>query len=823
MLPNNYSYSLYNPLMGKFKRIRLLGFISLAGVLLASCSAGGGSSESKSNTVSSLPEETSSSSSSSPSSISEIPSSSINSVLEEALSLLKVDIPSKDKIYLEDVSKESVVFSDYNAELFAPNFELYSNLTDKVLSVKYWLSEKSSQEVSSQLTKNFSGFLPTFNADKITLIKSHRVLSLDEGESFGVSFYLDKAPSSDYVISFLLDDPFIKLDKELITFTRINFSVKQFLKITALLDSSYEDRSSRLSISINGESTQSLPLDITNTEVPERFSIITSVSSLSLNEGEKATISVSLSHYNSLPATIEFFYGKDLVSINPATLTFSTPNVPLTFEVEALHNVNDFDTYKSSISLFCLLADQVKIPLVVNDIDQVIPEELIISEEVLKIKSGESVSFSLTTKDKPKESFEATIVANNSYCTVEPSSLRFDDSNWDIPQEVVITCRLANSEIDNTQSTHITISYQGLTKTVFVYLIKTTGLQQAIISPFAYGFATKPVEYFTAYYDVGFEISYLEADFGLTGKYVTIKNDGLNSFTNNACMLKVPDEFVGKQPHISLRANYAERSQKVAATPTYELVGNRIKVSGGDHVEYFNPSSTVPTMVFSPSKIDEMTSFKKFTRVNAGGEKEYFYLAMRPESTSVFVDNGLSPTNFEKVFCLSQETGKENYTPLYTYYGMENSRVDMSFVDTTPKDAAGYETWRKALTESVASFNSSMGSEGINASIKEVAFGESTNFISQGSVPNNNSGICRYFSSTHSFDITVNSSSLVISTYNNLVSTLTHEMGHLLGFSDSPYASSDSLFSYSRDRNFVTYFQPNDIATLRSWIARGVN
>ncbi len=200
----------------------------------------------------------------------------------------------------------------------------------------------------------------------------------------------------------------------------------------------------------------------------------------------------------------------------------------------------------------------------------------------------------------------------------------------------------------------------------------------------------------------------------------------------------------------------------------------------------------------------KITNYKKFSRVTKNGYTENFYLALRPKSTSRLTLDGLSPSNFEKIFVVTQNI---RYNPYYNrlknMFGVRNSFTDMKFYDSIPKDITNYAVWRANLEECIEVFNESFKSYSINAKITEVTDKTLTkNTISYGIVPDDYAGLCTYNKTSNSFAIYVNSDTYMVY-LNHIKSTLIHEMGHLLGFNDSTYATDDSLFSYSRDRDAV--------------------
>ena len=345
-------------------------------------------------------------------------------------------------------------------------------------------------------------------------------------------------------------------------------------------------------------------------------------------------------------------------------------------------------------------------------------------------------------------------------------------------------------------------------------------MHTAELHPFASGFITKPVNYYTAYYDVDFHIEKMYAEFNDDGNRIELLASNDSSFTDNACMIEIPYNLEGTSPTVRIYAEYSEKVTKLAGTPVFQLDGYQIKATLNGYTEYFTPSATPPSALVSAGQIVPLKDYLKFERTTSAGIKEEFYLALRPTSTSRFSINGLSPTNFEKVFMVSQDLNKYYYSRINSCYAKYEGMSDITFIDGTDPSLQNYDEWRAVLKDSVDTFNSCLKAAGIDAHIREVSAGESENYICYGEVPDDYAGLCQYYSSQHRFIININNNPYMIKNNASLKTVIIHEMGHLLGFNDSAYALDDSLYSYSKDYEKVTYFQPNDIATLKYWLNR---
>lgn len=338
------------------------------------------------------------------------------------------------------------------------------------------------------------------------------------------------------------------------------------------------------------------------------------------------------------------------------------------------------------------------------------------------------------------------------------------------------------------------------------------------LQPFASGFISEPVYCYTAYYDVDFHIEKMYAEFNGNGVWNELSADNYDSFTDNACIIQLPTELNGQPPAVRIKAYYTDKITKITGDPKITLEGYRIKAELNGYTEYFTPQATIPFALINSSESVPLNNYIKFERASASGIKEEFYLVLRPKSTSKFTINGLSPTDFNKIFTASQDRSRQIYRRLSSYYTMNNNASAIKFVDGTDKDIPNYTKWRQILIDSIDTFNECLGNAGINAHIEEVSSKESNNYILYGSVPNDYAGLTEYVSENNYFRIWINGNTNMLSTDAKIKSSIVHEMGHLLGFNDSAYAVDDSVYSYGRNNDKITYFQPNDIATMKFWM-----
>ena len=525
----------------------------------------------------------------------------------------------------------------------------------------------------------------------------------------------------------------------------------------------------------------------------------------SIDEGSSFSFSVSLSSKPRNNIDISLSLSNENGTLSSSLLTF-TPLDFSTYKNVSLSIIKDtsFDDKDVYVSFSHSRKEIKKRHLIIKNID-IIEKPTIIFPSSLTIKKNKST--------------EISISSSSDKVTFDNKSLVFDKNNYKTEQAFFFTIE----EAETASSITFTLSSKDLvSKQIQVDIEETEKENFEYLIPFESGFITDPVYYYTAYYDVDFKIDKLSVSFNGSDVFTDITEIMDSTFTNNACMIYLRTFNFPSNPTVRLKADYSKKTEKLVGKPTFELEGYRIKATLGSYTEYFLPSAVSPYALINISTEVKLENFLHFTRESASGVVEEFYLVLRPKSGSRLSVDGLSPTSFAKVIEVSSHRNKRFYERNFlNYYSYNNDLKVITFNDNTSKDLDNYSDWKKTLNESVNVFNKSMVSFGLDISLKEDS--ESRNSVHYGELDfespmgGTTAGLCKFSATNNRFEIFLNNGPYVLPTKEKMKSAITHEIGHLLGLADFPYASSDSLYSYGRDSE-VIYFQPNYIVTFRSWI-----
>ena len=724
------------------------------------------------------------------------------------------------------LDKEILIFNESN----------YNNEQSIEITIQKYFSPTINKNALITLSSFYDNktFTKTINVNILNvqtpylgdILLSQDSISMNSNEETKIGVKLSKAPANNFTISVSLDNNNILIDKTELTFDSNNFNIEQFVTIKAVdFSSEGEIRTTNIVLLYGDEYTQimkTVHVSVKSAYVPYQGEIITSTNNIRLNVNEQTTIGIKLSEAPTKEMTINVSIDNNNVALDKNTLVFSESNyyVEQFVTINALDFIEEAGTKNSVITLSNADLSNVFskiISVTISKIEAPYDGEILLSIENLSLNVIEEKTIGIKLSSAPKSDITIYASIDNTNASLNIGSLIFNSTNYNVEQFILIKAGDFTDGATSKKSV-VTISSENLiNKTITINITKPTEEKAEIIKPYASGFITAPVNYYTCYYDINFEITKLYVEFNQDGNWIELTKD-YNSYTSSSCMVEIPYNLRGTNPVVTLKATYDQKIKKIEGTPTFTLEGYKIKGTVGGYSEYFAPLATKPTCLISATNEYEIKDYLTFSRATSFGTNETFYLPLRPSSTSKLSINGLSPTSLDKAFKVSQSRQAKYYNPLYSYYSMSNSPQTIKFIDnTTSEDVVNYPQWKEILKDSIATFNSCLNISGINAHIEEVTEGTSNGVVFQ-NIENDLAGLCEYHTNENNFLVRVSNNPMIVNgSLNKIKSTIVHEFGHLLGFNDSAYAYNDSIYSYARDKEYVTYFQPNDIATLLSW------
>ena len=181
--------------------------------------------------------------------------------------------------------------------------------------------------------------------------------------------------------------------------------------------------------------------------------------SLTIAEGESGTFTVVLVAVPTGTVTVAVSSDHDEVTIDPASLTFTTSNwnVAQTGTVSAAEDddaTNDSATLTadSSGGGYGDVADGT-LPVTVTD-DDVSGAEMMMEPESLTIAEGESETFTVALAVAPMGTVTVAVSSDHDGVTIDPASLTFTTVNWNVAQ----TGTVSTVEDDDAADENVTLT-----------------------------------------------------------------------------------------------------------------------------------------------------------------------------------------------------------------------------------------------------------------------------------------------------------------------------------------------------------------------------
>ena len=194
-------------------------------------------------------------------------------------------------------------------------------------------------------------------------------------------------------------------------------------------------------------------------------SIVLSTSSLSFNENSSSSFTVKLSQAPTNNQTVSIKVNNGYCTVDKSSLTFTSSDYSIAQTV-TVTGVPDSSSYSDKSSIITLSSAGVSsktVNVTINNIDSQPSEptvtygNIVLSNTNLAVNENASNTFTVKLDKAPTSNQVVNVAVDNSYCTVNPSSLTFTSSDYSIAQTVTVTGVHDNSHYSTKNST-ITVS-----------------------------------------------------------------------------------------------------------------------------------------------------------------------------------------------------------------------------------------------------------------------------------------------------------------------------------------------------------------------------
>ena len=314
----------------------------------------------------------------------------------------------------------------------------------------------------------------TFVIYKPGFVLSSTSTTINEGSSTTFTVKLEEAPSEDITVTLTSSNEIVTVSPSTLTFTSSNYSVAQTVTVNTVEALDYIDWSGNIIVSSVGYNNATFTVNCKNISV-NYGNIVASLSSLTILEGNSGTFTVKLGSQPTQNQTVSLSSNNTDVTLSPSTLTF-TPSNYNTAQIVTVAAAEDSDETNDSatITLTSSNVSNVTVSITVDDNDTTVYGEMSLSTTSLTINEGSSGTFTVKLASQPTITEVISIASNDTDITVNPTSLTFTPSDYNIPQTVTVTVS-EKSDIedwtgaltltsDNISSKTINISVKNITE-----------------------------------------------------------------------------------------------------------------------------------------------------------------------------------------------------------------------------------------------------------------------------------------------------------------------------------------------------------------------
>ena len=281
--------------------------------------------------------------------------------------------------------------------------------------------------------------------DEPSLIVPESSLSLEEGARATYAVALGAEPSGPVAVSVAASEGAgVEVSPSSLSFTADNWSMPQSVAVSALEDDDIADQSGALVHTASGGGYGGVSAEVAVTVSDnDEPSLIVPESSLSLEEGARATYAVALGAEPSGPVAVSVAASEGAgVEVSPSSLSFTADNwsMPQSVAVSALE---DDDIADESGALIHTASGggyggvSAEVAVMVDDNDE---PSLIVPESSLSLAEGAGAAYTVALGAEPSGPVAVSVAASEGAgVEVSPSSLSFTADNWSMPQSVAVS------------------------------------------------------------------------------------------------------------------------------------------------------------------------------------------------------------------------------------------------------------------------------------------------------------------------------------------------------------------------------------------------
>ena len=280
----------------------------------------------------------------------------------------------------------------------------------------------------------------TTDDDYIAILTTKEAVSFAEGDTVEIGISLSHRPPGPIVVEVGLPPNFaVRYSTDSITFTPDDYATPVHLTLIADPDVDVVDDSTHLQLMAQAIPLVEIPVKVTD---PDTMRILVDPASLILEEGDTATIHVSLSHRPIGPAHLTLSaLDTTAVAVIPTQLIINPGgyNVPVNVLVVARQDI-DAAGEISPVRIILAGIDTAQVGVRINDDDEL---TIVVDDAEHALPVGDSVTVQVSLSAFTLGPADSLVVAVESQTpgivSVAPATLVFTAQNYDTPVPIRIT------------------------------------------------------------------------------------------------------------------------------------------------------------------------------------------------------------------------------------------------------------------------------------------------------------------------------------------------------------------------------------------------
>ena len=288
-------------------------------------------------------------------------------------------------------------------------------------------------------------------------------LTVEEGSAGHYTVVLDSQPTDEVTVTIGGASGDVSVQPASLTFTRANYATAQTVTVTAAEDEdAAPDAAVTLTHSASGGGYDAVSIDAVTVTITEddEAGVTLSASALTLEEGNSGHYTVVLDSQPTEEVTVTLGGVARDVSVQPASLTFTSANYATAQTVTVTVATDDDAVTEPAVTLTHNASGgeygAVRIGTVTVTIREDDEAGVTLSASSLTLQEGRSGNYTVVLDSQPTD--EVTVTpdsADSSALTVMPSALRFTAANWDTAQTVTV----AAARDDDTDEETVRVSH----------------------------------------------------------------------------------------------------------------------------------------------------------------------------------------------------------------------------------------------------------------------------------------------------------------------------------------------------------------------------